>query len=186
MVDVSGGTPALASGVRVDVRDLTSGARGVLDTAADGDMVPLLDVRQSNELLPGWYDDWVLLEREHLPQLRLHSLHSLDALAGSFSRAGRYGETVETALAAVRSEPLRKTAPPGARAESPCGGNIAEALRAYELFPTLLLEEVAVAPTAEMQALISGLRRPQRVRALPAAHQRLPEAVGSSRPGRRP
>ena len=39
------------------------------------------------ELLPDWYDDWVLLERERFRQLRLHAL---DALCDDLTRAGRH------------------------------------------------------------------------------------------------
>jgi len=124
-----------------------------------------------------------LEERAHLRQLRLHSL---DALAEKLSRAGRHGEAVQVAHAAVRSEPLRETAHRALVRIHLAEGNISEALRAYESFRALLLDELGVAPSAMMQAPLSGLRRPQPVRALPAAHQTLPEAVGWSRRARRP
>ena len=38
------------------------------------------------ELLPSWYDDWVLLERERLRQLRMHAW---EALSEKLVRAGR-------------------------------------------------------------------------------------------------
>src|SRR5262249_3418614 len=59
------------------------------------------------ELLPDWYDDWVLLERERLRELRLHAL---EALALRLAALGRFAEAVEAGLAAVRSEPLRESA----------------------------------------------------------------------------
>jgi DNA-binding SARP family transcriptional activator len=174
LVDASGGTLSLAPGVRVDVRELTAWARGVLDPRADVDGVMYLDSCQAGDLLPGWYEDWVLSEREQLRQLRLHAL---DALAAKLARAGRYGEAVHAAHAAVRAEPLRETAHRTLVRAHLAEGNVAEALRAYEWFRSLLLEEMGVHPTAEMQALVSVLRCPQPVPAMAAAHQRWPRAV---------
>ena len=42
----------------------------------------------AGDLLPDWYDDWVLIEQEQIRQLRLHTLESLDGLAGRESRRG--------------------------------------------------------------------------------------------------
>jgi DNA-binding SARP family transcriptional activator len=61
----------------------------------------------SLELLPGWYDDWVLLERE---RTRQRLLHALEALSREHRAAGRCAEAVEAALVAVNAEPLRESA----------------------------------------------------------------------------
>jgi DNA-binding SARP family transcriptional activator len=163
LVDVSGGALALASDVRVDVRDLTSWARCALDPRMDVDGVLPPDVGQSGELLPGWYDDWVLLEREGLRQLRMHAF---EALADKLSRVGRYGEAVQAAHTAIRAEPLRETAHRALVRTHLAEGNVTEAFRAYESFRSFLLRELGVAPTATMQALVSGVRRSSRERAL--------------------
>jgi DNA-binding SARP family transcriptional activator len=172
VVAVSGGSLALARGVRVDVRELTEWAHGVLDPRSDIDGVMPPDVGQAGELLPGWFDDWVLLERERLRQLRMHTL---EALADKFGRAGRYGEAVQAAHAAVRAEPLRETAHRVLVRIHLAEGNVAEAVRTYESFRKVLLDEMGVAPTAQMNALVSGFRPPagsRPVRALGFAQQR--------------
>jgi DNA-binding SARP family transcriptional activator len=157
VVDVSCGALALARGVRVDVRELAQWAHGVLDPRADVEGVMTLDVGQEGELLPGWYDDWVLLERERLRQLRMHAM---EALADKFGRAARYGEAVQAAHAAVRAEPLRETAHRVLVRIHLAEGNVAEAVRTYESFRKVLLDEMGVGPTAQMNALVSGLRLP--------------------------
>jgi DNA-binding SARP family transcriptional activator len=157
MVDLSCGALALARGVRVDVRELTQWAHGVLNPRADVDGVMPLDVGQEGELLPGWYDDWVLLERERLRQLRMHTL---EALADKLGRAGRYAEAVQAAHAAVRAEPLRETAHRVLVRIHLAEGNVADAVRTYESFRKVLLDEMGVAPTAQMNALVSGFRPP--------------------------
>jgi DNA-binding SARP family transcriptional activator len=120
------------------------------------------------ELLPGWYDDWVLPERERLRQLRLHALEvSADRLA----REGRYGEAVQAAYAAVHTEPLRESAHRAVVRVHLAEGNVVEAVRAYRDFRDRLVHELGVSPTMQMEELISGVHTPFRLsgRAVPWA-----------------
>jgi DNA-binding SARP family transcriptional activator len=111
------------------------------------------------DLLPGWYDDWVLLERERLRQLRMHAL---EALAEKYAAAARYGDAVQAAYAAVRAEPLRESAHRTVVRVHLAEGNVAEAVRAYESFQAMLADEIGAAPTPQMCRLIDSLpgRRP--------------------------
>ncbi len=154
LVEISGGALGLASGVRVDVREFASWAQKVLDPAARADDLVTPDVALQGELLPGWYDDWVLLERERLRQLRMHAL---EVLAERLVCAGRHGEAIEAAYAAVRGEPLRESAHRVLIRAHLAEGNVAEAMRAYESFCRMLIEELGVYPTAQMQELIRGI-----------------------------
>lgn len=104
------------------------------------------------ELLPGWYDDWVLLERERLRQLRLHAL---EMLADKLACAGRYGEAVQAACAAVRTEPLRKSAHRAVVRVHLAEGNTVEAMRTYGAFRDMLAHELGVVPTEQMEELVS-------------------------------
>jgi DNA-binding SARP family transcriptional activator len=174
LVEVSGGGLGLARGVRVDVRDLRDWAQRVLDPDAGVDDVPAPELARQGELLPGWYDDWVLVERERLRQLRLHTL---EVLAERLARAGRYGEAVQAAYAAVCTEPLRESAHRAVVGVHLAEGNIAEAVRAYGVFRDLLAQELGVAPTTLMEGLMS--RAHTRIR-LPDA-QRTPSASHSGR-----
>ncbi|MCV2487810.1 SARP family transcriptional regulator [Geodermatophilus sp. YIM 151500] len=159
LVEVSGGALALAAGVRVDVRELAEWARAVLDPGTPLDDLLVPDVGPRGELLPGWYDDWVIVERERLRQLRMHAL---EALAGRLADGGRYGEAVQAAYAAVRAEPLRESAHRAVVRVHLAEGNLAEALRAYHAFRTLLDDELGVAPSAQMDGLVAGLCPRQR------------------------
>ena len=154
LVEVSGGTLCLAARVRVDVHELTAWARRVLDPATEVDRLTTPDVGLRGELLPGWYDDWVLLERERLRQLRMHAL---EAIADKLAAAGRYGEAVQAAYAAVRAEPLRESAHRVVMRVHLAEGNLAEALRAYDSFRTLLADELGVLPTPQTSALVGHL-----------------------------
>src|SRR5439155_9545212 len=67
---------ALAASVRVDIRELTRLARGLLDRSTDCDNPGCNLLCVSGDLLRDWYDDWVLMERERFRQLRLHALEN--------------------------------------------------------------------------------------------------------------
>jgi DNA-binding SARP family transcriptional activator len=151
------GTPcglSLAAGVRVDVRELQVWADRVLDPRARADQVFLPDAALRGDLLPGWYDDWVLLERERVRQLRLHAL---EAAAARIAAAGHHGTAVQAAHLAIQAEPLRESAHRTLVRVHLAEGNTTEALRAYALFREMLLDELGVLPTEQMTRLVRGI-----------------------------
>jgi DNA-binding SARP family transcriptional activator len=156
LVDSSGGALGLAPGVRVDVREFTAWAASVLDPCAGPESLVAHGVGLEGELLPGWYEDWVLLERERLHQLRLRAL---EVLAERLVAAGRHGEAIDVAFAAVRGEPLRESAHRVLVRAHLAEGNVAEAIREYDTFRTMLADELGVSPTARMQQLVLSVRR---------------------------
>jgi DNA-binding SARP family transcriptional activator len=157
LVDASAGSLALARGVRVDVWELTVWARRVLDPHGSADDAAVPEAALRGELLPGWYDDWVLLERERLRQLRMHALESA---AVRLTAAGRHGEALQAAYAAVRAEPLRESAHRAVVRVHLGEGNVTEAVRAFDAFRRLLHEELGVGPTEQMTRLVRGLLQP--------------------------
>jgi DNA-binding SARP family transcriptional activator len=160
LLDTSGGTLRLAAGVRIDVRELCAWAGQVTDPRVGVERLTLPGPSLLGDLLPGWYDDWVLLERDRLQQLRLRALETVAARLGA---AGRHGEALQAAYLAIRAEPLRESAHRTVVRVHLAEGNVAEALRAHDLFRDLLRAELGVPPTEQMTRLVQGLRRPQRV-----------------------
>lgn len=154
LVIASGGTLSISPDVLVDVHELTEWARKALDPDFLPDDIRTGDLGLPCELLPGWYDDWVLLERERLRQLRMHAL---EALAEKYAAARRYGEAVQAACAAVRAEPLRESAHRTVVRVHLAEGNIAEAVRAYKSFEAMLADEIGTAPTPQMCRLVDCL-----------------------------
>ena len=108
----------------------------------------------TGELLPDWYDDWLLIEREKYRQLRLHAL---EALATQLTALARYGEAAETALTAIAGEPLRESAHRVLIRVHLAEGNPSEALRHYRLFRELLLTELGLEPSEQIAELVGGL-----------------------------
>jgi SARP family transcriptional regulator, regulator of embCAB operon len=123
----------LAEGVTVDIRHARTLARRLLDPAVTPEPSELGTAAVgvlSAELLPDWYDDWVLLEAEDWRQLRLHAL---EGLAGRPAAAGRWGEAVGAACAAVRADPLRESARACLIRVHLAEGNQSEAVRQFAL-----------------------------------------------------
>ena len=109
------------------------------------------------ELLPGWYDDWVLLERE---RLRQRVLHALEALSRHLVTVGRFAEAVEAAMVAVGVEPLRESAQRALVTAHLAEGNRVEAHRCFAAYREVLRRELGAEPTAGLTALV--LPRPSR------------------------
>jgi DNA-binding SARP family transcriptional activator len=96
------------------------------------------------DLLPGWYDDWVLFERE---RLRQRLLHAIEALAVRLVHLGRYAEAVDAALDAVHADPLRESAHRVLVLAHLAEGNRVEAARAHDRYAALLDAELGVEPS---------------------------------------
>ena len=157
LVEASSTHVRLGSEVVVDVTSLVATAmRTLRDHDRDGEVD---ESCLSGELLPDWYDDWVLEERERLRQLQVHAL---EALAERLAAAGRYGEAVEAALAAVRAEPLRESAERVLVRIHLAEGNHGEALRRYLAYRRRLRDELGLEPSPQMTELVAGLTRRRR------------------------
>jgi SARP family transcriptional regulator, regulator of embCAB operon len=149
----------LAEGVTVDIRRTRALARRLLDPAVTPEQSELgaaIGVL-SAELLPDWYDDWVLLEAEEWRQLRLHAL---EALAGHLAAAGRCGEAAGAACAAVRADPLRESARASLIQVHLAEGNQSEAMREFARYQALLRVDLGLEPTLRLRHLIDGLHSP--------------------------
>jgi DNA-binding SARP family transcriptional activator len=105
------------------------------------------------ELLPGWYDDWVITEREHLRQLRLHAL---EALARELAARGRHAVAIEVALSAIALDPLRESGHRTLISLYLAEDNLSEAARHLRIFAGLLREELGVAPSPRMMQLVTS------------------------------
>jgi DNA-binding SARP family transcriptional activator len=147
---------ALADGVLVDIRDARALAHRLLnpDSGQESDQDDRAIATLSTDLLPDWYDDWVVAEAEKWRQLRLHAL---DALAERLTAAGRYADATGAALAAVKAEPLRETAHAALIRVYLAEGNRAEARAAYEHYHALLRSELGLEPTELVKALVEDL-----------------------------
>jgi DNA-binding SARP family transcriptional activator len=148
----------LAQGVTVDIHHATALARRLLDPAVPpvpGDLGTSAVMALSADLLPDWYDDWVLVEAEDWRQLRLHAL---EALVGHLMAAGRWAEAAGAARSAVRGEPLRETSRAALIRVFLAEGNVSEAVREFRSYRALLQDELGLEPTPRLCRLIQNAR----------------------------
>jgi DNA-binding SARP family transcriptional activator len=139
LVDATATHLSLKPELQVDLRDAERGALAVLR----GDITELTPEREAwlrGDLLPDWYDDWLLIEQERYRQLRLHAL---EVLSRAYTRAGQFGRAVDAALAAIAAEPLRESAHRCLIEAHIAEGNSSEAQRHQDLFRRRLRDGLA-------------------------------------------
>lgn len=115
----------------------------------------------ASELLPGWLDEWVLVERDRLRELRVAAL---EVLSGRSVVRRRYALAAEAARAAMRVDPLRESAYRALIRAQLAEGNRAQAVATYRRLADLLRSELGFAPAEETRRLLaldhrSGVRR---------------------------
>ncbi|MET8629539.1 BTAD domain-containing putative transcriptional regulator [Kitasatospora sp. NPDC004669] len=145
----------LAPGTSVDLHRARSLARLLLDpnapaTAYDLGLAAVADL--SADLLPGWYDDWLVLEADEWHQLRLHAL---EALADRLTACRRHGEAVAAAHAAIHADPLRESSHACLIRAHLAEGNRSEAVRDLRRYDQLLYRELGLHPTPRLHRLVA-------------------------------
>lgn len=156
-VEVTAADLGIAEGVVIDVRHSTSLARRLINRDApptEEDVGAAAVAALSDDLLPGWYDDWAIIAAEDWHQLRLHAL---EAVASRLTAADRLAEAAAASLAAVRAEPLRESARAALIRVHMAEGNQSRALGEFERYRVLLRAELGLEPTARLSRLLSGL-----------------------------
>ncbi|WP_127131035.1 BTAD domain-containing putative transcriptional regulator [Georgenia sp. SYP-B2076] len=154
VLEESQGMMRLAPDVRVDVHELRDLAHR-LASAALPDVEHALHVLHRGTLLPGWYDDWVLEEREQLHQLRLRAL---ETLADRLLASGDVDGALQAAMGAVTIEPLRESAHRALIRVHLMDGNHVEAVRVYRAFRLRLSTELGISVSPQIVELVRPLQ----------------------------
>lgn len=153
LVDTVNGHLALARSVAVDAREMAARTRRLVRQPPDCEDTDLEQLCLAGELLADWYDDWVLLERERLRELRARALESL---CDEFLVGRRFGEAAEAGLAAVASEPLRESAHRALIRVYLAEGNRCEAIRQYGIYRDLVRSAFGIEPSGQIIGLVGG------------------------------
>jgi DNA-binding SARP family transcriptional activator len=103
------------------------------------------------DLLPGWYDDWALVERE---RIRQRLLHALEARSHQLVGRRRAVEAVQAATLAVNAEPLRESAQRTLIEAYLATGNWSEGRRHFEAYRDVLDRELGTEPDPELAAMV--------------------------------
>jgi DNA-binding SARP family transcriptional activator len=109
----------------------------------------------AGELLPGWYDDWVVFERERLAQLQVRFL---EALTLALIEHGRSARALDVALQLVRLDPLREASQFALLRVYLADGDIQQAQRHVDRFRELVQQTFGCEPSCAFSSAINSWR----------------------------
>ncbi len=158
-IDSESGGLRLAEHVVVDFRESKNLARQLLGSGTEPDEAAFGSAAVASlsaDLLPDWYDDWVITEAEDWRQLRTSAL---EVQAEWLTKVGRFAEGAEAARAAMKAEPLRESAHASLVRVHLAHGNVSEAFRAYNQFAAMLNKELGLKPTSRLTELLAPFHR---------------------------
>src|SRR5262249_45163376 len=112
--------------------------------------------RYGGELLPGFYEEWCLAERDRLKDAYLHALHQLVELLEGRDEIDR---ALGYARRAVTADPLREEARQDIMRLLAAAGQPAAALRQYRELEQLLEEQLDEAPSDATRRLAREINR---------------------------
>ncbi|GIW04091.1 MAG: hypothetical protein KatS3mg059_0711 [Thermomicrobiales bacterium] len=108
----------------------------------------------TGDLLEGWYDEWLLGEREHYRQRYLAALERLTTL---LEASGDYGDAIVYAERLLQHDPLREETYQLLMRLYDARGDRARALRVYHACSATLEHELGVEPSPATRAVYEAL-----------------------------
>jgi DNA-binding SARP family transcriptional activator/DNA-binding HxlR family transcriptional regulator len=149
----------LDDNVVVDFRDAKALALRLVRTDASPNEVDLGSEAVealSKELLPDWYDEWVVTEAEDWKHLRRNAL---EVQTEHLTAYGRWAEASRAVRAAINIDPLRESSQACLIGVHLARGNQSEALKAYDAYSKHLMTELGLAPTSHLSDLVENIQR---------------------------
>jgi DNA-binding SARP family transcriptional activator len=150
LVDADQQTLTISEATSVDIWGVGTEVRRLQNPSGSG-RLPSVD-SFTTDLLPGWYDEWVLFEQESHRQT---CLHALEQLSSRFEERGQFGPAIQAALASVAIDPLRESSHRQLIRIHVAEGNYSEALRQYRSYEQLIHTELGLAPSPLLVSLVS-------------------------------
>ena len=143
---------SLAPQVVVDISDMTGLSRSLIADPNSPELGRLPDLVHAHSILPGWDEEWLVVERE---RYRLSRLRALEGSAEALLSSGRLSEALDAALAAIDAEPYRESAHRLSVRIHIAEGNHAEAIRAYHAYGAVIRDELGITPSPLMDGLVA-------------------------------
>jgi DNA-binding SARP family transcriptional activator len=154
LLDADQTTVDIAPDVDVDVREFHRCASEVAANPDGVDFEAAMGILDGGDLTPGWYEDWVMFERERLQHERVRAL---EALAAAELRRGCGDAALTAARAATAVEPLRESAHSIVIRAHLMVGNVADAVHEYRAYGDLLTRELGINPSEQLRQLVTPL-----------------------------
>jgi DNA-binding SARP family transcriptional activator len=145
---------ALDSTVEVDLADLTQLTVQLAAQPDHSSLARLPQLMAATDVLPGWEDEWIIVERERFRELRLHAL---ERACEALLETRQHSAAIQAALAAVDAEPFRDSAQRLLVRAYLEEGNAAAALRIFYAFRDMMEAELGIEPSDAMAQLVAGL-----------------------------
>ena len=152
LLDADGTTDvsvALSDQVSVDIADLERELHAPASELSDS--YPRWERLRTTELLPGWYEDWILAEQERFRALRTAAL---DSIAAYHLSQGNAEETKAATSVAISLEPFRESSYRLLIEAHLATGDLVSALRTYRSFSAVLRQEFGVGPSPSLARLV--------------------------------
>jgi DNA-binding SARP family transcriptional activator len=105
------------------------------------------------QLLPGWYDDWVIIARERNQQ---RQLHALEQMVGLLMRRAEFARALDLALHVVERDPLRESAHRCVIGVHLAEGNLHAAVSQYRSYLRRLADAgLGPRPSPQLSAMVA-------------------------------
>ncbi|HEX5995365.1 MAG TPA: BTAD domain-containing putative transcriptional regulator [Jiangellales bacterium] len=145
---------SLAPEVDVDIAEMTDLTRALIAEPESPALDRVADLVRAHALLPGWDDEWLIVERE---RYRMSRLRALERSSRALLAARDFAGALDAALASVATEPYRETAHRLVIQIHLAEGNRAQAIRAYQSYRLLVADELGIVPSPLMRDLVAPL-----------------------------
>jgi DNA-binding SARP family transcriptional activator len=154
LISTESAAVAFGCSVDVDVWELFVCLERVerMTRADELDLPDVLATLEGAALLPGWFDDWVLFEREHLHHRRIRAL---ERIAAHLLDEGDPTSAIAFAEAALSREPLLESAASLVIRAHLDTRNQAAAVQVYRQFRRQLGSELGIAPSRALTHVVS-------------------------------
>ena len=146
--------------VTTDVADFKSAMRSAERADNDAEKARCLSTAVElyrDELLPGFFDEWIDAERQQLADAYLNALRRLTRLLG---QAREFDRALHYARRAVSADPLHEASHRTLMRLYTAVGRPAAALQQFEEMEDILKEQLGVAPSASSRALAREISEP--------------------------
>jgi DNA-binding SARP family transcriptional activator len=122
--------------------------------ALAGDPLSLEEIALlSNDVLPGWHEEWVLPEQDAFHMLRVQAL---EMTCRTMVSSGHYDLAIQAGAAAVIAEPLRESAAEALIDAHLAQRNRYQAMQCFRMLAQRLDQELGVEPDPALAARIAG------------------------------
>lgn len=129
-------------------------ARRAAARAIAGEALTLEEIELlSNDILPGWHEEWVLPEYEAFHLLRVQAL---EAACRTMAMSGNHALATQAGAAAIAAEPLRESAAEALIDAHLAQRNRYEAVLCFRLLAQRLDRELGVTPDAALRERVVG------------------------------